>query len=76
MRILLPILICITTGFSQENLDVNQLVRPVERHVDFVTEIEPLFNRSCMKCHGDKNPKSNYRMTSRKLALEGVHTVD
>ncbi|MEC7883340.1 MAG: c-type cytochrome domain-containing protein [Verrucomicrobiota bacterium] len=71
MRILLPILICITTGFSQENLDINQLVRPVERHVDFVTEIEPLFNRSCMKCHGDKNPKSNYRMTSRKLALEG-----
>jgi hypothetical protein len=71
VRILLPILICINSGLSQEVVDVSQLVRPVDRRVDFVTEIQPLLNRSCIKCHGDSRPKSDYRMTSRELAFQG-----
>ena len=71
MRLLIAILICTATGVAEEPVGENGLPRPVERRVDFATEIQPIFDRSCLKCHGQKRPKGSYQMTSRNAAVKG-----
>ncbi len=48
-----------------------QLVPAATRSVDFSKDIEPLFARSCVGCHGEKKPKSNFSLTSRAALLRG-----
>lgn len=55
---------------SRKTSDV-QLVPPTTRIVDFAGEIRPLLARSCLGCHGDKEPKSNLSLTSRAALLRG-----
>jgi len=37
--------------------------------VDFIKEIKPILERSCVGCHSGPQPKSNYRLTSRQALL-------
>jgi hypothetical protein len=39
--------------------------------VDFKTEIEPLFQKYCLECHGPKKQKSGYRLDRANAALSG-----
>jgi len=39
--------------------------------VDFVKEIQPLLEKSCYACHGEKLQMGGLRLDSRKLALDG-----
>jgi mono/diheme cytochrome c family protein len=39
--------------------------------VDFARDIEPIFNDSCLRCHGPEKPKSHFRLNSRASALAG-----
>jgi ankyrin repeat protein len=48
-----------------------QLVPPTTRIVDFSGDIKPLLARSCLGCHGDKEPKSNFSLTSQAALLRG-----
>ncbi|HJN82870.1 MAG TPA: c-type cytochrome domain-containing protein, partial [Verrucomicrobiota bacterium] len=68
---LLAILLIGAGAVAQETVDTSRLPRAADRRVDFATDIRPLLRRSCLKCHGDKEPKSDYRLTSRELALKG-----
>ena len=71
---MLKLLVILLSGaglWAAEPVDTARLPIPAERRVDFATDIRPLFDRSCMKCHGDIRPKSDYRMTSREAALAG-----
>ena len=63
MRLLPTILFCAATGLAQDAVDVSRLPEPIDRRIDFATEIQPIFDRSCIKCHGNKRPKSEYQMT-------------
>jgi ankyrin repeat protein len=47
------------------------LVPAAARAIDFARDIKPLFARSCLGCHGDDNPKSNFSLTSREALLRG-----
>src|SRR5262249_9038722 len=48
-----------------------QLVPATTRIVDFAGEVRPLLARSYLGCHGDKEPKSNFSLTSRAALLRG-----
>ncbi len=48
-----------------------QLVPAATRAVGFAQDIEPLFARSCLGCHGEKKPKSNFALTSRAALIRG-----
>jgi ankyrin repeat protein len=48
-----------------------QLVPAATRAVDFAREIEPIFARSCVGCHGEKEPKSNLSLTTRAAMIRG-----
>ncbi|MBI4659712.1 MAG: hypothetical protein HY735_12800 [Verrucomicrobia bacterium] len=34
-------------------------------------DIKPLFEKSCLKCHGPEKPKSKYRVDSRESTIKG-----
>ena len=41
------------------------------RRVDFVTEIQPIFQRACVSCHGGAKQKGEYRLDVRETAFQG-----
>jgi ankyrin repeat protein/mono/diheme cytochrome c family protein len=47
------------------------LVPAATRAIDFARDIKPIFARSCIGCHGNQNPKSNFSLTSREALLRG-----
>ena len=59
MRTLLAILLSGSGAMAQKPVDTAQLPMSAERKVDFATDIRQLLERSCLKCHGDKRPKSD-----------------
>ena len=43
---------------------------------DYVTHIKPLFERSCLKCHGPEKRKSGLRLDKRRFAMKGGESGD
>ena len=39
--------------------------------IDFVKQIQPIFQRSCIRCHGAEKQKGDYRVDVRETALKG-----
>lgn len=39
--------------------------------VDFARDIKPIFDRSCVSCHGPDRPKSGFRLDHREAAMRG-----
>ena len=44
---------------------------PAGRPVDFVKDIQPIFEAKCVKCHGPEKQKSEYRLDVKSIALTG-----
>lgn len=57
--------------------DPTKLPTPASKKVDFATDIKPILESSCLRCHGPERPKSEFRLTERASALKGgTHGVD
>jgi len=41
------------------------------RTIDFVRDVQPIFQRACYSCHGPDKQKSGYRLDVRDVALAG-----
>ena len=52
-------------------VDVSKLPPAAGRVVDFVMDIQPIFEKSCQSCHGAEKQKGDYRLDSRAAALKG-----
>src|SRR4051812_6487727 len=69
MKSLLPLFaLVVTTAFAA---DPPKLPAPAARTVDFVKDIQPIFEANCLKCHGPEKQKGGYRLDDRKIALTG-----
>jgi hypothetical protein len=44
---------------------------PSTNHIDFVKDIKPILDNTCLRCHGLERPKSGFRLTDRASALKG-----
>ena len=44
---------------------------PPPNKIDFARDIKPIFDASCIRCHGPVKPKSSFRLDSRAAALKG-----
>src|SRR6266850_708684 len=51
-------------------VDRAKLPPAATRQVSFGTEIKPLLEASCLKCHSGEKPKGKYSLVSRELALK------
>lgn len=53
-------------------LDLSKLPKPAEKKdVTFAKDIQPLFDASCVRCHGDERPKAGLRLNSIDGVLHG-----
>src|SRR5436190_17380191 len=51
-----------------------QLPPPANRPVDFVKDIQPLFEAACIKCHAKGKEKGGFSLETRELFLKGGET--
>src|SRR2546423_3123139 len=51
-----------------------QLPPAVKRPVSFSKEIKPIFEASCIKCHGRGRVKAGFRLDTRETLLKGGDT--
>jgi hypothetical protein len=63
-------LACCFSAFAAD-VDVSKLSPPATNRVEFARDIKPIFERSCLRCHGAERPKSRFSLTTRELALKG-----
>ncbi len=53
-------------------MDVARLPAPAEKQgVTYATDIKPILDQSCAKCHGGEKPKGKLRLDSLEGALKG-----
>lgn len=53
-------------------VDLSKLPAPSTRQgVTFAQDIQPLFQASCVRCHGSERPKGGLRLTSLENVLKG-----
>lgn len=57
--------------------DASKLPPATARQIDFTNDIQPIFEQSCLRCHGPERPKSRFRLDNREAALKGgTHGVN
>ena len=55
----------------QPKVDESLLPAPATNKIDFARDIKPIFDASCIRCHGPVKPKSGFRLDNRAAALKG-----
>lgn len=50
--------------------DIKRLPPPATRSVDFARDIKPIFDASCVKCHGRGKSKGGFQLDSRETFLK------
>lgn len=51
--------------------DLSKLPPPVTRNVDFAKDVQPIFEKSCLKCHNAEKAKGKLVLDTREHALKG-----
>jgi mono/diheme cytochrome c family protein len=54
-----------------EKIDPDQIPVAVARAVDFDQDVRPIFEQSCVRCHGPELARSRFRIDNREAALRG-----
>ena len=52
-------------------VDESKLPPPSTNQIEFARDIKPIFEASCLRCHGPERPKSGFRLDNRVAALKG-----
>lgn len=58
------------------DIDLEKLPPAATGEVSFRQDILPLFERSCLRCHGAEKPKSRYRLDNRADALASGSLIE
>ncbi len=64
-----PFLFCVVVVAAE--IDATKLPSPAKIKVEFDRDIKPIFEKSCLRCHGPEKPKSRFRLDNRASALKG-----
>jgi len=49
----------------------DQLPAPANRKIEFVKDVQPIFEAKCLSCHGAKKQESAFRLDHKASALQG-----
>ncbi len=58
-------------GLSASSSNAAELPPAVDRKVDFVKDVQPIFAKHCLSCHADKKAESGLRLDRKTQALNG-----
>ncbi len=56
---------------DKKPVDTSKLPPSASKKIDFAKEIKPIFDKSCVDCHGPEKQKGKYRLDTREAALKG-----
>ncbi|HWV98879.1 MAG TPA: c-type cytochrome domain-containing protein [Candidatus Acidoferrum sp.] len=69
---------CLVTVYAAEKekkkvqIDLSKLAPAASKQgVTYATDIKPIFDTSCIKCHGEQKPKGHLRLDSLEGAIKG-----
>ncbi|EEF59803.1 c-type cytochrome domain-containing protein [Pedosphaera parvula] len=65
------LLLTLSIAATAAEADLSKLPPPATNHIDFSRDIQPIFNQSCLRCHGPEKPKSHFRLDNRDSAIKG-----
>ncbi len=75
MKVSRPILcLLLVANFASAKISPEQaktLPPPADHPVDFTKEIKPIFEKSCVNCHGHGRSKGNFRLDNHETFLKG-----
>jgi len=72
----LAILGIASVAFAAEP-DISKLPPPAaKKDVSYATDIKPIIEKSCVKCHSGEKPKSKYRIDTRESMIKGGESGD
>ena len=61
-----------TAGFAALTPEqLQQLPAPANHPINFATEIKPIFEASCINCHGHGRDKGDFKIDTRETLLKG-----
>lgn len=60
-----------THAAEKVHIDAAKLPPPADKTVTYASDIKPLFEHSCVKCHGEQKPKGKLRLDSLEGILKG-----
>jgi Planctomycete cytochrome C len=69
MRALFFLAIC--PSLSAAEIQMNQLPVSANVKINFDSDIRPIFETSCVRCHGPTKPRSSFRLDNREAAFNG-----
>src|SRR6266511_2371675 len=52
-------------------IDETKLPPAATNQIDFLRDIKPILDASCVKCHGPEKPRSHFRIDDRQALLKG-----
>jgi mono/diheme cytochrome c family protein len=65
-------ILAFSTAALAEDVDTSKLPPPsTQKDVTYEKDIKPIFDKSCIDCHGPKKQKSKLRLDSLQAALKG-----
>lgn len=56
---------------AADAVDPARLPAPAGRPISFSADVQPILDRSCLRCHGAVRPKGGFRLDNRESALQG-----
>ena len=66
------ILVGVALAVSAADVDVSKLPpASTQKGVTYAKDIKPIFDKSCVKCHGAEKPKAKLRLDSLEGSLKG-----
>jgi len=60
-----------TTVTPAAGVDPARLPQAATNAVDFVRDVQPILDHSCLKCHSGERPKGKFALTTQQNALKG-----
>jgi len=63
--------LAVCPALSAAEISTNQLPPAANVTIDFDRDVRPIFETSCVRCHGSEKPHSDFRLDSRAPALNG-----
>jgi hypothetical protein len=67
----LAVLVWSATPLFSAVVDPASLPPPATNTVEFVRDVQPILEQSCLKCHSGERPKGKFALTTRTNALKG-----
>ncbi len=74
LRLVLLSVVACAMALPSLAADTSSLPPPIERKIDFMADVDPIFVKHCYMCHGDDVVMNGYSLWRRKSAVRGGYS--